>query len=214
MSEKIQESINDIQTYLCNAKNPFVLFTGDIFSLLILHLVRKHGHRPIQVLFVDTTFYFREIYLFVEKIKRLWGLTITREGPDQNQTYPTSQDERVLCCRQLKADALSRSLSKYEIDLLFLGIDTNFLIEQLENKTNARKLNSIVVNPIKNLSESEVWGYIKELNIPCCSLYGKGYRDIDCEPCTAKPEQGTHILDEESRNKIIVMDKLKRLGYF
>ena len=47
----------------------------------------------------------------------------------------------------------------------------------------AKRNNEIVVNPIYEWTDQDVWDYIRYYNIPYCSLYDKGYKRLGCVMC-------------------------------
>ena len=47
----------------------------------------------------------------------------------------------------------------------------------------ARKHKSLIVNPIYEWTDEDVWGYIKENNIPYNPLYDMGYKRVGCVLC-------------------------------
>lgn len=49
--------------------------------------------------------------------------------------------------------------------------------------TSAKKNKDIVVNPIINLTEADIWDYIKENHIKVCDLYCRGYKRVGCIGC-------------------------------
>jgi len=46
------------------------------------------------------------------------------------------------------------------------------------------------VNPIINWTDDEVWGYIREREIPYCSLYDEGYTRLGCVMCPMSGRDG------------------------
>ena len=60
---------------------------------------------------------------------------------------------------------------------------------RLDNRENARivemcyKTHTTMVNPIIDWDDAEVWEFIKEYNIPYCSLYDEGFKRIGCIGC-------------------------------
>ena len=48
-------------------------------------------------------------------------------------------------------------------------------------------------NPLYDWTESDIWAYIKQENVPIHPLHLKGYPSIGCEPCTRQVKQGEDI---------------------
>jgi len=104
-------------------------------STVLLWLARKafFGHVPFPLVHIDTNFKIPEMLEYRDKYALEWGLdmiygqnvTALRE----KQTYPDGNCSRIECCRLLKTDALTNTLSgewaryrmnhttgKYEVD--------------------------------------------------------------------------------------------------
>ncbi|MFZ3169370.1 MAG: phosphoadenosine phosphosulfate reductase family protein [Candidatus Methanoperedens sp.] len=183
LEEKEKLAKNIIIDNIKKAKNPFVLFDGDNYSLIILHMVREIQKTP--VLFVDTSLEFEEIHRFVEKMRKLWRFDLIKEVNKINV-------DDVQRSFQLRAEVIKNAAKKHNIDLLF---------------TDLESMDGSFVNPISTFSKEDIWNYIKKYNLPYCSLYDKGYEVIDFKPC-AKIKDMPEQKDEE-----IIKEKLKKLGY-
>jgi len=60
---------------------------------------------------------------------------------------------------------------------------------------SCQRLNKRMVHPIIDWGDSDVWGYIREHNIPYCSLYDEGFKRIGCILCPmATPKQRQYHL--------------------
>ena len=90
-----------------------------------------------------------------------------------------------LCCRIRKAEPLQRALTGF--DAWFTG--------RKRFQTNARAAlalfeadgHRIKVNPLADWTESEVWDYINQRQIPYNPLHDAGYPSIGCTHCTRPP---------------------------
>jgi phosphoadenosine phosphosulfate reductase len=63
-------------------------------------------------------------------------------------------------------------------------------------------------------SESDVWRYLKERNIPVNPLYAKGYRSLGCEPCIKPTPKDGAERSGRSQDKEEIMARLRALGYW
>ena len=60
---------------------------------------------------------------------------------------------------------------------------------RLDNRENARivemcyKNHTTLINPIIDWTTAEVWEFIKENNLPYCSLYDDGFKRLGCIGC-------------------------------
>ena len=145
----------------------------------------------------------------MEKMRKLWKLNVLVEKDENVTGMVEIGRDRSQCCYQLKTKVRLAAIKKYGIDYLFTGSKKEDPEEEKLNNT-IQEGNPMVIYPLADFTESEIWEYIKENNLPHCSLYTKGYTHLDCAPCTpavsiTKPSEET---DSEE-----VMKKLKQLGY-
>lgn len=212
LEEKVKISQNIISKAISKSKNSYALFTGGNDSLIMLHLIKtiQMGKITLPVLHIDTTVEFPEVYQFIEKMRRLWGfLLVTERNENALRTIRIAED-RQLCCRQLKMEALRKAIDKYKIDGLFLAKrsdgkkqDPFFLVHEKVN----------ITTPIQNFLEKDIWNYIKKYNLPFCSFYDNKYYEITCLPCTqAYVEKKSDKRNDKSEDYEIAK-RLKELGY-
>ncbi|MDY7033890.1 MAG: phosphoadenosine phosphosulfate reductase family protein [Thermodesulfobacteriota bacterium] len=208
--EKREENaISVIQEALSKAKHPFIVFTGDIHSLVILHMVRRIAGNSIPVLHIDTTLHFQEIYLYIEKMRRFWGFQLIKERNKDVLGYTAIEKKRGRCCRMLKTEPLRKAIEKYTIDFLFTGMARDGNGSQKGPILISSTKGCLCLNPVAYLTRNDVWNYIKEHSLPYCSLYDRGYEDIDCMPCTEPPEDVSEMKQGEQE----IHESLKALGY-
>jgi phosphoadenosine phosphosulfate reductase len=212
LEKKIEQVKELVKDTFFKAKVPFVEFTGGKDSLVTLHLVREVCVGPVSVLFIDTSAYFNEIYHFIEKIKKLWRFNLIIEKNKEALGSIKIAEDKAECCLQLKTKVRRDSIKKYGIDYLFTGL-------RMDEKEATKNLDYVFpeaecvrVNPILYFSEKDIWEYIRENNLLYCSLYNKGYTNIDCIPCSQLPK-GPPEDPVAEHHSDMVMKKLKDLGY-
>ena len=204
-----ENAISIIQEALKKAGHPFIAFTGDIHSLVILHMVRQIAGNSVPVLHIDTTLHFQEIYLYIEKMRRLWGFHLFRERNKDVLGSIATGKERGRCCRILKKEPLRKAIEKYTIDFLFTGLARDGNGSQKDGVLISSANGCLCLNPVAYLTRNDVWNYVRENNLPYCSLYDRGYEDIDCMPCTEPPVNVSEIKQGEQE----IHESLKALGY-
>ena len=69
---------------------------------------------------------------------------------------------------------------KEDIATIILNSDNDESREVLDFCIKQRKT---VVNPIIDWTDDEVWEFIREYNIPYCSLYDEGFKRLGCIGC-------------------------------
>jgi phosphoadenosine phosphosulfate reductase len=88
------------------------------------------------------------------------------------------------------ADKKARKLIEKELsDEDFLSTPQGGVALRLDNRENARivemcyKDHTTLINPIIDWTTDEVWEFIREYEIPYCSLYDEGFKRLGCIGC-------------------------------
>jgi sulfate adenylyltransferase subunit 2 len=195
------ESIHIIREVAAEFERPVMLYSIGKDSAVMLHLAMKAfypGKPPFPLMHVDTTWKFREMIEFRDKITKELGLEllvyINQDGVEQGIgpfTHGSKKHTDVM-----KTDALKQALDKYKFDAAFGGArrdeeksrakervysfrDKNHRWDpknqrpELWNIYNGKidKGESIRVFPLSNWTELDIWQYIHLENIPIVPLY-------------------------------------------
>jgi sulfate adenylyltransferase subunit 2 len=86
-------------------------------STVLLHLARKafFGHVPIPLVHIDTSYKVPEMIEYRDRLALEWRLDLivgqNREALANGRTFPDGALDRIACCRELKSEALKRTLS-------------------------------------------------------------------------------------------------------
>jgi phosphoadenosine phosphosulfate reductase len=196
-----------------------VAFSGGKDSTVLLHLALQHS-KDLPVLFTDTSVKFPETYRFIDDLKERWNFdlrTIRREWVED-----TWLKDKVACCYRLKVEAFNDLVTELELEAVLVGIRR----DEHPARSEARyfdRLGAVThisevawdhwrVHPLLDWTEDDIWAYIHENDLPHNPLYDKGYRSIGCEPCTTPSTEGERVGREQ--DKELVLDRLRRLGYF
>ncbi len=80
VNKLFSKSVNIIREAKARYNNLALMWAGGKDSTLMLYITKEafFGKVPMPVVFVDTTFQFRETYDFIRIIKNLWGFNIIR----------------------------------------------------------------------------------------------------------------------------------------
>ena len=205
LTQLASESIQIIREVAAEFDNPVMLYSVGKDSAVMLHLARKAffpGKPPFPLLHVDTTWKFKEMISFRDKMAEEVGMDlivhINQEGVDMGVgpfTHGSSKDTDIM-----KTQALKQALNKYKFDAAFGGArrdeeksrakervfsfrDKNHRWDpknqrpELWNIFNTRvdQGESIRVFPLSNWTELDIWQYIYLESIPIVPLY---YSDI------------------------------------
>lgn len=208
--DKEKISMDIISKALSMAKTPCYLFTGEIDSVVALHLIKllQDGSINFPILHIDTTVEFPEIYQFIEKMQRLWGFQLIRERNDEALRTATIAENKELCCHLMKSEALKKTINKYGIDYLFLAKRR----DEKKDPFFSVRGKCALVNPLSYFSDEDIWDYVKKYNLPYCSLYNR-YKNFLCVPCTPVFSWAEDTREKDMIEGKEITKKLKALGY-
>lgn len=202
------ESIHIMREVVAECERPVMLYSIGKDSAVMLHLAMKAFHPskpPFPLMHVDTTWKFRDMIAFRDKMAATLGLEllvhINPEGL-ANGVNPFTHGSAVHT-DVMKTQALRQALDKYRFDAAFGGGRRDeeksrakerifsFRSEQhrwdpkqqrpeLWRLYNARKRKgeSIRVFPLSNWTELDIWQYIHLQNIPIVPLYYSKERPV------------------------------------
>jgi len=202
------ESIHIMREVVAGFRNPVMLYSIGKDSAVMLHLARKAFYPsvpPFPLLHVDTTWKFREMYAFRDRVAEESGMDlivhINPEGLEQG-IGPFSHGS-ALHTDVMKTQALKQALDKYGFDAAFGGArrdeeksrakervfsfrtsthrwDPKNQRPELWRLYNARihKGESIRAFPLSNWTELDIWQYIHLEGIPIVPLYYSAERPV------------------------------------
>lgn len=202
------ESIHIIREVVAEFGNPVMLYSIGKDSAVMLHLARKAFYPappPFPLLHVDTTWKFREMIQFRDKMAAECGFDlivhINEEGLSRGISPFTHGS--ALHTDIMKTEGLKQALDKYKFDAAFGGArrdeeksrakerifsfrsanhrwDPKNQRPELWNLYNTRIKpgESIRVFPISNWTELDIWQYIHLENIPIVPLYYAAVRPV------------------------------------
>jgi sulfate adenylyltransferase subunit 2 len=107
-------------------KNLCMLWSVGKDSTVLLWLTRRafFGHVPFPLVHIDTHFKIPEMIRYRDRLARDWKLNMVYGENDEalgnRETFPDGNVDRLTCCRNLKSEALKRTLSgewtRYRMD--------------------------------------------------------------------------------------------------
>ena len=207
LDELEAEAIYIIREVAAECENPVMLYSIGKDSSVMLHLAMKAFYPekpPFPFLHIDTTWKFREMIEFRDRIAKENGiemLVYTHEEGVKAGINPF--DNGAAYTDIMKTQALKQALAKYQFTAAFGGgrrdeeksrakerIFSFRNAEQAWDPKNQRpemwklyntKINkgeSIRVFPISNWTEKDIWQYIKRENIEIVPLYFAAERPV------------------------------------
>ncbi|HEV2979655.1 MAG TPA: sulfate adenylyltransferase subunit CysD [Casimicrobiaceae bacterium] len=195
------ESIHIMREVVAETDNPVLLYSIGKDSAVMLHLALRAffpAKPPFPLLHIDTTWKFRDMYAFRERMAREVGMKlivhVNAEGLAQN-VNPFTHGSAVYT-DVMKTQALRQALDQYGFDAAFGGArrdeeksrakerifsfrtahhrwDPKTQRPELWKLYNTRKHKgeSLRVFPLSNWTELDVWQYIYLQQIPIVPLY-------------------------------------------
>lgn len=195
------ESIHIIREVAAEFDNPVMLYSIGKDSSVLLHLARKAfypGAIPFPLMHVDTTWKFREMIAFRDRLAKEYGFKLIVHKNQQGIEMGINPFEHGSAKHTdiMKTQALKQALDEHQFDAAFGGArrdeeksrakervysfrdkhhrwDPKNQRPELWNIYNAKveKGESIRVFPLSNWTELDIWQYIYLENIEIVPLY-------------------------------------------
>ena len=202
------ESIHIIREVVAEFANPVMLYSIGKDSAVMLHLARKAfypGPPPFPLLHVDTTWKFREMIAFRDRMAEQAGMELLVHTNEEGRAAGINPFDHGSSgyTDVMKTQALKQALDHYGFDAAFGGArrdeeasrakervfsfrdrfhrwDPKNQRPELWNLYNARvnKGESIRAFPLSNWTELDIWQYIYLESIPIVPLYFAAPRPV------------------------------------
>ncbi|HHT9141261.1 MAG TPA: sulfate adenylyltransferase subunit CysD [Candidatus Tripitaka californicus] len=171
----------------------------DSTTLLWLCYKAFFGRVPFPVIHIDTSYKFREIYEFRDRLARELNLKliVARNDPVLAGGMGPEAGSKLDCCTELKTNALKQVIQEYGFQAILLGIrrdehgirakERYFSPRSRDftwNYTNQqaelwRQFSTQVpeeeghtrIHPILHFTEIDIWRYIRREQLPAVELY-------------------------------------------
>jgi sulfate adenylyltransferase subunit 2 len=202
------ESIAIMREVVAEFRKPVMLYSIGKDSGVMLHVARKAffpAKLPFPLMHIDTTWKFREMIAFRDKIVRDFDIELivhtNQDGVDRVLT-PFGRTAS-LYTQVMKTEALKQALDRHEFDAAFGGArrdeeksrakerifsfrsanhvwDPRNQRPELWNLFNTRiqRGESIRAFPLSNWTELDVWQYIEAEDVPVVPLYFSAMRPV------------------------------------
>ncbi len=154
----------------------------------------------IEVFYVDTEFLFPETYELVTRTSERYGIRPKalkpRWTPEQQAAEFGAElwkSDPDLCCQIRKVEPNGRALEGKQAWISGLRRD------QSKGRADVRvvewdaKFGVVKLNPLAAWTESDVWAYISEHDVPYNSLHEAGFPSIGCTYCTRAVKPGEDL---------------------
>ncbi|MFT4748461.1 MAG: phosphoadenosine phosphosulfate reductase [Pseudohongiellaceae bacterium] len=184
--------------------NSAMAFSG-AEDVAIIDMAVKQGLN-LAVFTLDTGRLHPETYRFLEEVRTHYEIQIETLFPDANEVTKLTKNKGLFsfytdgheeCCKIRKVQPLRQKLKSVDAwitgqrqdqspsraEVPFIEIDSTFSTEDHQ---------VIKINPLAKWTSTEVWSYIRLLELPYNELHDKGMVSIGCEPCTRATGPGQH----------------------
>jgi sulfate adenylyltransferase subunit 2 len=202
------ESIHIMREVVAEAEHPVMLYSIGKDSSVMLHLAMRAFHParpPFPLLHVDTTWKFRDMYTFRDRISQEHGLELIVHVNQDGLAMGINPFDHgsEIHTNVMKTESLKQALDKHGFDIAFGGArrdeersrakerifsfrtaqhawDPKNQRPELWRLYNARKRRgeSVRVFPLSNWTELDVWLYIYLRQIPIVPLYLAAERPV------------------------------------
>lgn len=160
--------------------------------------------KDASIFTLDTGRMFSETYEVLEKTEARYGIRIKVYFPDFKAVESMVQtrginlfyysiENRKMCCQIRKIEPLRRALKKQEVWITGLRREQSPTRKDLRYAEYDENFGLIKVNPLLDLSETQVWNFLDNNKIPVNALHHKGFASIGCQPCTRAIEPGEGV---------------------
>lgn len=203
LKDKSPEEIIKYSLDLFGAERLTVASSLSIEDQMLTHIIIKLNPKA-RIFVLDTGRHFQSTYDVMDETMRKYGFKYEVYSPDTKEledlvrnygpnTFYIDIENRKRCCTIRKTNPLQRALSNVDAWVVGLRREQGVTRTDLDIIELDELHNIIKISPLANLSEEDVWNYIKENRVPFSELYNKGFKSIGCEPCTRAIKEGEDI---------------------
>lgn len=226
MFTTLDDKIRETESYLSQLLNDAdpsavrVAWTGGKDSTLVLYiwrvLLEHHGLGPVKAINLDTGCKFPEVMAFRDRLAVEWDVDLHVARPDVVlEGYPLAVDT-LECCQDLKIGPLKKAIRDTGASHLLTGIRRDEHPDRAGRLAMEERFDPahLMVNPILDWTESDIWAFHARFGLSYCELYDAGFRSLGCQPCTKINRNNVGERSGRNRAKERSLKTLTSLGYF
>lgn len=161
---------------------------------------------PFSTFVLDTGRLHPETLEFVDKVRRHYGITVDVMSPNagavealvrEKGLFSFYEDGHQECCGVRKIEPMTRALRHRPAWMTGQRRDqsptrAHVPVLQPDPRFSGPDRTLVKVNPLAEMSEDEVWTWIRERHVPYNPLHDRGFASIGCAPCTRPTHRGQH----------------------
>ncbi len=176
-------------------------------DMVLLDLIARH-QLPITVFTLDTGRLPEETYQLMQDVEARYGARYGRVVevyfPDAQRVqqlvaaqgingFYDSVENRKACCGVRKVEPLARALKGKAAWVTGMRAAQSVTRADLPARAPDAEYGLTKFNPLHDWSETDVWDYLREHQVPTNALHARGYASIGCAPCTRAITVGEDI---------------------
>lgn len=207
LSQTLQAKVEHSKTIIKKiiADHSPVVFANSLGAedMVLTDLLAK-SFPEVSIFSLDTGRLPAETYDLMQKTEEAYGIKLKMYYPDTaaleefireegiNPFY-RSVDLRKSCCGIRKVQPLKRALADQGAWITGLRRSQSVTRTELAEIEHDEVFGLYKANPLADWEESEVWDYIKALNVPYNALHDQNYPSLGCAPCTRAITPGEDV---------------------
>ncbi len=214
IGEKSEDSLAIIREAIKRYGDVAFAWSGGKDSSVAMYLTQL-VKPDVRGIFVDTGAHFRE----TKTVTTVWGMlyksNIITVKPSVK--YINFAVDKTDCCFNNKVKPQHDAIRDLGVKALITGIRRSDGggregAKPFEERVTYHGYKYVQVNPILDWSEEDVLNFLQLNGLMLNNLYYKGYRSIDCHPCTLPVKEGG--TERSGRIKDNALSTLRNMGYY
>ncbi len=150
---------------------------------------------PVDVFTLDTGRLHDETYAFIDSVRQRYGVPVRLYAPEARDIesfvgahgpnpFYRSVELRQQCCELRKVRPLARALAGKGLWITGLRRGQSVTRTDTPILTRDEEHGLMKLSPLADWTEDDVWGYVREHDVPTHPLHQRGFPSIGCAPCT------------------------------
>jgi len=197
-AEYADKSPSEILKLALNQPGEIAISFSGAEDVVLIDMAANLG-LPFRIFSLDTGRLHGETYQFIETVRKHYNIPIEICFPEteaiqqlvnEKGLFSFYADGHQECCGIRKVQPLRKKLATLDGWITGQrkdqspGTRNEIPVVQADPGFSGPSKQLIKYNPLANWSSSDVWNYIRLMEIPYNPLHEKGFISIGCEPCT------------------------------
>lgn len=197
-SEYADKSPSEILALAFNQPGEIAISFSGAEDVVLIDMA-SHLGKPFRVFSLDTGRLHAQTYQFIEAVRKHYDIQIEICFPESESVeklvnekglFSFYQDDHKECCGIRKVQPLRKKLATLDGWITGQRKDQSpstrddIPVVQADVGFSGAGKQLIKYNPLANWSSSDVWSYIRMMEVPFNPLHEAGFISIGCEPCT------------------------------